>query len=1093
MVKRMNIILDSSLAAPNVTGLDNNTTTYKTTTMENTGYVNSGYSLDIADKVMDDKAYQGHGLTADDIMQQAQNSQPQVQKDFMIVMSNSVSEKDFAKMSEEGFEAGSTDIETYVSIVDQIKVTLAKAGVQIAGYTDDIDVATLEEITGSQVNANELLKQMQQADLPITQENLDAIGTAMAQLQELTGLSEDAVKYMIMNQKTPTIENLYKAQFSSASSLKQAKGYYSESGYYAKKAEDYNWETLKGQMEKTINQAGLDNSDESIEQAKWLVESGIELTPENLKALAELEKLSFPINIQEGVMYAVNALANGKSPLKALMTGEENMFCQAGKLVEDINNISDEAIHNVVENEEQINLKNLSAAQKEIDGMQREKNNENDTITEVSEKSLQEITVKRQLEEIRLMMTQEANLKLLKSGFNIDTAELSEVVEALKNMENAMKTALFKGENAQESQIMAQLYEDTIATAKELMGMPAALIGKAVTQVKAGNTVTLSHLQEEGVILQRQYKAAGETYEALMTAPRKDLGDRIQKAFQNVDDILTDMGLETSQENRRAVRILGYNNMKISVDNITTVKEADSLVCGVIRKMTPSATLGMIRNQVNPLEMNIDELDEYLNEQSKDVLQDSEKFSKYLQKLDRSGKISQDEREAYIGIYRMFRQIEKSDGAVIGSLVASGAQMSFKNVLSAIRTNADKNMDIRIDEEFGGLEKLIAKSVAIDTQIQSGFKNSSEQNDSEKEADSKMQNRAQEKYYARLSGQINEELANSATVEQIEKISVTENTTIEQFADEIGVNEAAELNDMQKSLQEINNQQLEEFQQSLKEAQAIEDMVIQSLIDYEQPVSIDNIQAATMLIMERGSLYKQIFNKSESKIIDDENQQEEETISQEEKLWTAANQAIDNLNDKKSAQFSYQELVEEAAKAVENMIYAKGTSTVDVKAARNLYKGLNLAGKLAKEENYEFPVMIKGEITSVNLKIYHNQSTTGKVAVTFETENFGKTAAEFDVTKERISGIIAFDDKNQQNDWYEIKTELEKELASDGRQVQISLANTKILDVNKFGQDRADTQQLSTAQLYKTAKAFMTALRGLSDKYQNGKAEGITA
>ena len=36
---------------------------------------------------------------------------------------------------------------------------------------------------------------------------------------------------------------------------------------------------------------------------------------------------------------------------------------------------------------------------------------------------------------------------------------------------------------------------------------------------------------------------------------------------------------------------------------------------------------------------------------------------------------------------------------------------------------------------------------------------------------------------------------------------------------------------------------------------------------------------------------------------------------------------------------------------------------------------------------------IKGEITSVNLKIYHNASQTGKVAVTLDTENLGRVDA----------------------------------------------------------------------------------------------------
>lgn len=135
----------------------------------------------------------------------------------------------------------------------------------------------------------------------------------------------------------------------------------------------------------------------------------------------------------------------------------------------------------------------------------------------------------------------------------------------------------------------------------------------------------------------------------------------------------------------------------------------------------------MIRDQKNPLEMTMEELDAYFNEKGMDPEADAERFSKFLQRLDRSGGIDANEREAYIGIYRMFRQIEKSDGAVIGSLVATGAQMNFKNMLSAVRSNAGKNMDVRVDDGFGGLEELISKGKAIDTQINTGFQKETKQ------------------------------------------------------------------------------------------------------------------------------------------------------------------------------------------------------------------------------------------------------------------------------------------------------------------------------------------------------------------------------
>ena len=69
-----------------------------------------------------------------------------------------------------------------------------------------------------------------------------------------------------------------------------------------------------------------------------------------------------------------------------------------------------------------------------------------------------------------------------------------------------------------------------------------------------------------------------------MTAPRSDLGDSIRKAFSNVDDILTDMSLEKTSENQRTVRILAYNNMEITPENIEKVKEADRQVSAVVNR-----------------------------------------------------------------------------------------------------------------------------------------------------------------------------------------------------------------------------------------------------------------------------------------------------------------------------------------------------------------------------------------------------------------------------------------------------------------------------------------------------------------------------
>ena len=892
----MNITVDTQYSASVPVNTEPATTTYKPAAQGTKAVSRSGYTLDIADKVMDNEAYGGHGMTAEEIMQQAANSNAQSKQDFMIVMSSCVSGEDLQRMQEEGFEPGSADVETYVTIVDRIKVTLAKAGVEVEGYNDNLDLDTVEQIVGSRTDAGALVNELvgklsdalQKSDMPVTEDNIAELVSAVMEASGIGELSEDAVKYLVVNGKAPTIANVYRAQYSSADNIRQSQGYYSEGQgsygkYYAKKADSINWNNLEGRIDAVVKEAGLDTDaaarEQAVGNAKWLVESGIELNAENLSRVTELKNLPLPLNQDDVVALCVTAMQNGKSPVEADMRGERPVAELAHEIVEQVVLISDEAVHEVAEAGKEMNIKNLSEAQKQIDGQQTAARTEGQQTaasqTDESEidvnidetadaQSLKEIQARRQLEEIRLMMTEEANRHLLKAGISVDTTELSQLVEALRAAEDSIRAILFQGESAENNAERALLYEETLTKTKELSGMPAAVLGKILSKFSQS---TLLNIHEAGRELQNQLEnqsdqqgddknpgqnwqeKASAAYETLMTEPRRDLGDRIGKAFRNIDDILTDLGLEMNESNRRAVRILGYNRMEINEDNINAVKEADSQVTGVISRMTPAMTLQMIREQKNPLEMTMEELEAYLDSKDAEPVQDAEKYSRFLQRLDRTGGINAQEREAYIGIYRMFRQIEKSDGAVIGSLVATGAQMNFKNMLSAVRTAADKNMDVRVDDGFGGLEELITKGKAIDAQINAGYQRSSDQNTDHAAA--------QERYYARLSGEINDELAARTDFTQLDSSEITAETTIETFADTVKA--ARQTADSGQAKQE-KAERLESFQNDMRAVEQIDEQIIETLIDYGQNISMDNIQAAAALIYERGSLFRQIIN-----------------------------------------------------------------------------------------------------------------------------------------------------------------------------------------------------------------------------------------
>ena len=224
----MKVSLDQSSANKNV---DRAITAYRNTQTARMDNRTGEHALDISGIVMDNNAYTGHGKTAEEVMQDAGQIDVATQRDYMTVMSNTMSEEDFSRLQEEGGQPGDMEIEEVVTIVDTIKAELLKGGTQVAGYTDDLDADTLREITGSDTFAQELLRQFAKYDIPVTRENVTAVKQAYDQAAGLETPDDGTVKYMIENQMDPTIDNLYRAGYSSyADSNAQGRGYSREEG-----------------------------------------------------------------------------------------------------------------------------------------------------------------------------------------------------------------------------------------------------------------------------------------------------------------------------------------------------------------------------------------------------------------------------------------------------------------------------------------------------------------------------------------------------------------------------------------------------------------------------------------------------------------------------------------------------------------------------------------------------------------------------------------------------------------------------------------------------------------------------------------------
>lgn len=599
------------------------------------------------------------GKSLIELQQDAGNTNVALQQDYMTLLSHTMSQEDYAKACEDGFDPRELDQDTAVTIVDRIKAELVRSGQNIAGYTDDIDLDTLAAAVGSDTLAQSIEEQFRAADIPLTPENVDELKTAWELASSLQQPQEGEVGYLVDNGLEPEIWNLYVAENSGA-----------------KVQQNTVPQELQDQMDKVITDAGLPVNDENRQKAQWLVGAGLPLTTDTLQQLAELDTIDYPVSEDAFAQAAASALAEGKSPVHANLAQQENIYEKATEMVQDW----------------------FSDAKWDV--------------------TAENLAARKQLEEIRLRMTAEVNVKLLQSDFSIDTTPMEQLIEALRRAEAEVADKYFP--NDTDAVAKYETYTQTVQVTNELPGLPVSVLGPYSLEQKVSHE-TVAEFHSEGKALQTAYTEANERYETLMTAPRRDLGDSIRKAFSNVDDILTDMSLDKTPENQRAVRILAYNRMEITAENIERVKEADKQVTAVVEKLTPKNVLQMIRDGVNPLEKTFGELESYFAENPQSYEEEAENYSRFLYQLEQQKDITENERKAYIGIYRMVHQIEREDGAAVGAVVNTGAELQFSTLLAAARSRRTSHMDWKVSDDTGLTQEVRLSENNISEQISVGM------------------------------------------------------------------------------------------------------------------------------------------------------------------------------------------------------------------------------------------------------------------------------------------------------------------------------------------------------------------------------------
>ncbi len=890
----------------------------------------------------------------------------------LAVYANTTSVDDLQKMQEEGFDPKNTKVESIVTVVDRIKMALAKGGMDISsmgGLSSD----KIEAMTGDAAMSK-------------------AVETAMLKARELSGeLSEDSVKYLLSNDLEPSIENMYQANYGAGSA---DYGNVSTEDFAANVQVNLD---MQDAFAEVISGAGYEVTEEHLKDCQWMMDNQIPVTEESFIYLQELKGVSLDRTEPEIEEMIGDALAEGKRP-------EEGMYL----------------------------VKYSSMAQA------RE-------AYEKQEKALPNITDARQREEARMILSVQANYALIKIGFAIDTMSIQEVVEELKTLEQESLGTLLSADSVEETQKNVDNYVEFESSIGQLKQLPEVLL----STVDHVMDKTVPELLEAGSSIESTYRKAVDSYETLWTAPRKDMGDSIQKAFANIDAILEDLGLDVTEANRRAVRILSYNEKELTVDNINNIKLVDIQVQKTFNQLKPGVVMEMIRQGKNPLDLSMKELSDTAQEIAATTGESQEeKFSKFLWEAERMGDVTVEERDSFIGVYRLIYQVEAGDGAAIGALLAQGAEVTLRNLMTAVRSSKHSGRDYTIDDSFGALEDFEPSSLSITEQVEMAFQKECLSQAGEIMTPVKMKSFDGEESYMDM--------------------------TPEEFRDELVQMNESEIREVEANL---DKEYTKEVQQEVRRALQSEQQVLEILERNDLPKTPAFLTGITEMLKDRNSVYRNLLKYGEDKDIDD--------ITIEDVISDLIEDFGEAVKTPKEMADAQRKLEETAENVMKKMLVERDVRSIDVRGMKMVMTQIQALGQIAEEsETYTIPIMVEDKLGNLSLKIVRGSNEKGLVEVAMDMEDTGVVHGSFRYEAGEVQGDLSFEKREVQMIFAD-HMHLLAEAMSEETELPVSFkfAWDNKTDISDFYQEKdpgfevtKEQSEVSTKVLYGIARSFIDTM-----------------
>lgn len=955
--------------------------------------------------------------------QQAVSDEEQAREDAKEI-ARSLSTEEVQKLRQMGIDVGSASLSDLMDIVNSMRDQAHKdalANVLAQAKVDQGDVSNLVfTSTGAKIAGTDV-------DLQV---------------------GNNDILYLLKNKMPLNQENLYKAHYSGQQSKQTSDT--TEEAWQSQAAQAWNElpQTLQTQLQHIMEQAGIPVNDQSKGGAAMMLANDIPVTTDSMRAYMDMQaQVGTPID---------------KLPTAEMEQAqtEQDIKLKAEKLQQAVESLTETDVIETVREGKPLTIAAMLADQ-------NRSQSDSQPGAETTPQSLREVTALRQLEELRLTMTQQAAVRMLKQDINIDTRDLSQVVAKLRNVEAQMTRELFarNGVDATEENVAlyTELQQDlqTIGTAPvvRLGYLFDAEQGNALQRVSvrgladlvaedgsqrteaqtenpatAGSAAQADEIVSDTIRRPANFAAMEREYDALGTAPRADMGDSIRKAFANVDALLQEMQLPADAEHTRAVRILGYNSIAITEENLQQVIQYDREVNDLLAACQPNAVLSMIRDGINPLDLSVEELNQTLREKHYQAgVKETEDFATFLRDVERRGEISEEERSGYIGMYRVLKNLEKSGDREAGYLFANGSRLTVRNLITAMRSRKAAGMDVSVDDAFGMLTEVQTRGTKMDAQIEAAFLND-------------------EKWSAQGNDGNN-----------VQDIEMAENAE-----------------DAANPWQEIEEDDALAEAEELLQAQGLEESAV-------------NVQAANVILhgtdaVESADIYSLLAQVMKNLHFEDhttEDAVDTETEAMAKSLAGAdielpfePESLLEQLGQGGDLSLTYADLQQQLVEQMYTQAQLGGTS-MDFQNLKLVQAGFRILGAMAKRQQYQLPVATETGTKLVNLTLQTDASQRGTIEIQLPSARFGKLSATLHVDAEGTWEGVIVADTSDGNTALQAQAEVFDALLADS-----SYADAKIT----LGQSRRNVTQAnavahpSTQKLCEASVFFVKALAQISDK-----------